>query len=181
MLTSTLRQAQGGQAQCEQDRASSVRPSDRLRAGKLSANRTGLRGFWTMAQSRVFLFCFEFFAGCFVGLPTGRGRTRRPSSFSSLLRKLSVPSGLPVWVLARRRVRAVSSIFAFNCFRQRSGEIMPYHRGRLSNSDCDVASMCAAALDHSYRQGLRQIFARTGLSSTYLIASQKCGSSRGHE
>ena len=140
-----------------------------------------LRCFLAVSQSRVFLFCFDFFVRFFVGLPMGRGRTLRPRSFSSLLRKLSVPSGLPVWVLARRRVRAVSSIFAFNCFRQCSSEIMLYHWGKLSNSDCDVASTCAAALDHSYRHGLRQIFARTGLSSTYLIASQKCRSSRGHE
>ena len=149
-----------------------------LRTGKL---RTGWRGFSTAAQSRVFLFCFDFFVRFFVGLPTGSGRTLRPSSFSSLLRKLSVPSGLPVWVLARRRARAVSSIFAFNSFRHCSSEIMLYHRGKFSNSDRNVASTCAAALDHSYRHGLRQILARTGLSSTYLIASQKCGSSSGHE
>ena len=139
-----------------------------------------LRCFLAVSQSCVFL-CFEFFVRFFVGLPTGRGRTLRPRSFSSLLRKLSVPSGLPVWVLARRRARAVSSIFAFNWFRHCSSEIMLYHRGRFSNSDCDVASMCAAALDHSYRHGLRQILARTGLSSTYLMASQKCRLSRGHE
>jgi hypothetical protein len=34
-----------------------------------------------------------------LGLPTGNGRSRRPRLLSNLLRKLSLPKGLPVCVL----------------------------------------------------------------------------------
>ena len=41
----------------------------------------------------------------FFGRPRGNGRTRRPNAVSSLLMKLSLPNGLPVWV--RRRNRSI--------------------------------------------------------------------------
>ena len=70
-------------------------------------------------QSPILFSYFDFFVRFFLGLPTGSERTRRPSTFSSLLRKLSVPSGLPVCVLSLSRPSSDSSIPAFSSFRHR--------------------------------------------------------------
>ena len=125
--------------------------------------------------SRLTLFAFF---GC---RPTGKGLTRRPSSFSSLLMKLSFPKGLPVCVLKRILLICLSSIPPASSFRHCFADIISFQIERFSSSIAFSSSTCAAALDHWYFQGTRQIFARTGLSSTYFDASSKPCSSRAHE
>ena len=101
-----------------------------------------------------------------LGLPDGRARRRPPSRASSLLRKLSLPSGQPVCVRSRICASSASFNTRLNSFRHASADICPYQSERSSNSDLARSSVCAAALDHSYRHGRRHSLARTGFSST---------------
>jgi len=132
-------------------------------------------------QSPILIAYFNTCFIIFFGLPIGSGRTRRPISFSHLLRKLSLPSGLPVCVFSRNRATCCSSIPSASSSRHWLADIMLYQQDSFSSSDSACLSMCGAALDHSYRHGLRQSFTLTGLSSIYRIASQKWRSSSAHE
>ena len=116
-----------------------------------------------------------------LGLPGGRARRRRPSRASSLLRKLSLPSGRPVCVRSRICASSPSFNTRLNSLRHAWADICSYQPDRSSSSDVARSSVCAAALDHSYRHGRRHSLARTGFNSTYRIASQKCRSSRAQE
>jgi hypothetical protein len=109
-------------------------------------------------------------APSFLRLPTGRGRTRRPSTVSSLLTKRSLPKGRPVCV--RSRIRATSSSVnpSANSLRHAAAEICLYQRRRFNSSDSAFSSVWRAALDQGYCHARRHSFARTGLNSTYLSA-----------
>src|SRR4030042_120629 len=63
----------------------------------------------------LFLLFLYFPVLLFFGLPTGKGRDLRPSSFSSLLKKLSPPKGLPVCVfnLSLYNIRTRQTIRTF--------------------------------------------------------------------
>jgi len=114
-------------------------------------------------------------------LPTGSGRMRRPSSLSSSLEKLSLPKGLPVYVLERNRLTSDSAMSTESSLRHCAGDVISYHRDRLNISQPAPSSTCTAALDQAYRQGLRHSRARTGFGSMYFMASQKRRSSRAQE
>ena len=120
------------------------------------------------------ILLFHFFALLFFfGLPTGNGRTRRPSTLSSLLKKLSLPKGRPVYVLDRNCLTSDSFRPLESSLRHRSADILSYHSDRFKRSDVAPASTCAAALDQAYRQGLRCSRARTGFNSTYLVIDEE--------
>jgi len=120
------------------------------------------------------ILIFHFFALLFFfGLPTGNGRTRRPSTLSSLLKKLSLPEGRPVYVLDCNSLASDSFRSLESFSRHRSADILSYHSDKFKRSDVAPASTCAAALDQAYRQGLRCSRARTGFSSTYLVIDEE--------
>ena len=120
------------------------------------------------------ILIFHFFALLFFfGLPTGNGRTRRPSTLSSLLKKASLPKGLPVYVFERSRLTSVSDRSTESSRRHCAADILSYHSGRFKRSDFAPTSTCAAALDQAYRQGLRCSRARTGFNSTYLVIDEE--------
>ena len=151
----------------------------------LSLSKTCIMGIMYNGDSYRFNYHFNFpsqhFVVFFRGRPIGNGLTRRPSIFSSLLTKLSEPSGLPVCVLKRILVICASSIPPANSLRHCFAEIILYQFVKLSNSAPAASSTCAALLDHSYFHGRRQTLARTGFNSTYFAASQKPRSSTAHE
>jgi len=120
----------------------------------------------------ILLFHFLAFL-FFFGLPTGNGRTRRPSTLSSLLKKLSLPKGRPVYVFERSRLISVSDMSTESSRRHCAADILSYHSDRFKRSDVAPASTCAAALDQAYRQGLRCSRARTGFNSTYLVIDEE--------
>jgi len=129
-----------------------------MSSSKLAAfSRRTLGKLGTVTYLIAFFFVF-FVVLFFFGLPTGSGRTRLPSSLSSLLRKLSLPSllrklslpnGLPVCVLERRRPSSRSGTPPASRCRHRAADIISCQRERFNTSDRASASTCAAALDHS--------------------------------
>ena len=114
-----------------------------------------------------------FFPFFFFGLPTGNGLNRQPIFPSSLLIKLSLPSGLPVCVFPLSLAISVLSISSINNLFHCPAPIISYHFLKSSRSEQYPLSICAAALDQIWSDGLRHIFARTGLHSIYLIAARK--------
>jgi len=120
-----------------------------MSSSKLAAfSRRTLGKLGTVTYLIAFFFVF-FVVLFFFGLPTGSGRTRLPSSLSSLLRKLSLPNGLPVCVLERRRPSSRSGTPPASRCRHRAADIISCQRERFNTSDRASASTCAAALDHS--------------------------------